>query len=161
MKMISLVVAMAANRVIGKDNGMPWHMPADLKHFKALTLGKPIIMGRKTFESLGRALPGRDNMVISSNPDYVAPGAKVYNSLSKAIDATDAKEVMVIGGAQIFEQALPLADTLYVTLIDIVPEGDTFFPKWDPVCWKEVLREVHEPDSHNPHAYTFMTLKKQ
>ncbi len=160
MKSIALIVAMAENRVIGKDNQMPWHMPADLKHFKSLTFGKPIIMGRKTFDSLGRALPGRDNLIVSRNTQYYAPGATVYGSLPEALDAAHAAEVMIIGGAQIFEQALPMADTLYVTSIDLAVEGDTFFPPWNEAEWQEVSREAHEADENNPHAYTFITLKR-
>ncbi len=161
MSEIALIAAMANHRVIGMHNQMPWHLPADLKHFKAITLGKPIIMGRKTFESLGRALPGRDNLVVSRQTDYDAPGATVYANLENALsDVKHVPEIMVIGGAQLFEQALPLADRLYLTFIDLEVEGDTFFPEWDSAQWREVSREAHAADAHNPYAYTFITFKK-
>ncbi|MFI4955950.1 MAG: type 3 dihydrofolate reductase [Gammaproteobacteria bacterium] len=161
MKTISLIAAMARGNVIGLDNKMPWHLSADLKHFKALTMGKPIIMGRKTFESLGRVLPGRENIVISNNPNYDAPGATVYTSLLDALDALDAPEVMIIGGGQLFAQALPMAKVMYLTMIDVEVDGDAFFPQWDEKGWSEVMRDVHPADETNPLAYTYVTLHRK
>lgn len=159
--MISLVVAMAHNRVIGKSNAMPWHLPADLKHFKKITSGKPVVMGRKTFESIGKALPNRRNIVISRNADYIAPGCELVNSLSSALSlVADQPEVCIIGGAQIFQEALPMADRLYLTFIDLDVEGDTFFPQWDPTQWKEISRETLPADAQNAYSLEFVTLDK-
>jgi dihydrofolate reductase len=157
--MISLVVAMAQDRVIGKNNGMPWHLPADLKHFKKITLGKPIIMGRKTFESIGRALPNRRNIVVSRNPDYAAPGCEMAQSLDEALALfSDQDEIFVIGGAQLFQDALPLASRLYLTFIDLTVEGDTFFPAWNPDEWTEVSRESFPADADNAYDLEFVSL---
>jgi dihydrofolate reductase len=159
--MISLIVAMAHNRVIGKDNGMPWHLPADLKHFKAVTLGKPVIMGRKTFESIGKALPKRRNLVVSRNPDYQAPGCEVIHSLEAALALVkDVPEVCIIGGAQLFEEALPQADRLYLTFIDLHVEGDTFFPDWNTIHWKEIAREFLPIGVENNCILEFLTLDR-
>lgn len=129
--MISLIVAHDAGRVIGKDNAMPWHLPGDLQYFKQQTMGKPVIMGRKTFESIGRPLPGRRNIVITRNEAYVVEGIEVVHSLQEALAlAADAPEKMVIGGEQIFTEALPLAERLYITHINATFEGDTFFPAY-------------------------------
>lgn len=130
--MISLIVAHDKNYVIGYENGMPWHLPGDLKYFKDITMGKPIIMGRKTFESIGRPLPGRRNIVITRNDKYHAQGIETVSSLDAALALVkDVPEIMVIGGAQIFEQAMPLADKLYITLINHEFKGDTYFPRYD------------------------------
>lgn len=130
--MISLIVAHDKNYVIGYENGMPWHLPGDLKYFKDMTMGKPIIMGRKTFESIGRPLPGRRNIVITRNDKYHAQGIETVSSLDSALALVkDVPEIMVIGGAQIFEQAMPLADKLYITLINHEFKGDTYFPRYD------------------------------
>ena len=141
--MISLIVAHDKNRVIGYENKMPWHLPGDLQYFKEMTMGKPIIMGRKTFESIGRPLPGRRNIVITRNENYNADGIEVVSSLDEALQLTkDAGETMVIGGEQIFRLALPLADRLYITLIDVEFKGDTYFPKyegWQLVSCQEKL----------------------
>jgi dihydrofolate reductase len=161
MKTIALIAAMAHGNVIGLKNKMPWHLSADLKHFKALTMGKPIIMGRKTFESLGRALPGRENIVISNNERYDAPGATVYTSLLEALETVEAPELMVIGGGQLFAQAMPLATVMYLTMIDLDVEGDAFFPYWDDKYWEVVMQEVHPADENNPLGYTFLTLHRK
>lgn len=159
--MISLIVAMAHNRVIGKNNGMPWHLPADLKHFKKITSGKPVIMGRKTFESIGKALPNRRNIVISRNAAYQAPDCEVVTSLSAALAlVADANEICIIGGAQIFQEALPMADRLYLTFIDLKIEGDTFFPEWNHIHWRELFHDTHPADQQNPYALTFVTLER-
>ncbi len=158
---MSLIVAMDTRRVIGKANQLPWHLPADLQHFKKITLGKPIIMGRKTYESIGRPLPGRRNVVISRQENFRVPGCDVFSSLVDALDAlTHEPEVMVIGGANIFEQALPLADRLFLTIIHEDFEGDTFFPEWSEAEWKEVASETHEPDEKNVYSYTFLELRR-
>ena len=158
---LSVIVAMAANRVIGHANRLPWHLPADLKHFKATTLGKPVLMGRKTWESIGRPLPGRTNIVITRDTAYTADGCVVVHSLDEAIRvAGEAEEAMVIGGAELYRQALPLADTLYLTLVHGEFTGDTRFPEWRQDEWREIGRVDHEPDESNPHAYSFLTLER-
>ncbi len=158
---ISIIVAMAENRVIGCENSLPWHLPADLQHFKAMTIGKPIIMGRKTWESLPGKLPQRPHVVITANPDYVADGCTVVHSLEQAIQASgDAPEVMIVGGAMLYSQALPLADRIYLTLVESKVEGDTLFPEYDQSQWQETARERHPSDDKNPYAYSFITLSR-
>ena len=145
-----MIAAMAHNRVIGKDNDMPWHLPADLQHFKKVTLGKPVLMGRKTFESIGRPLPGRRNIVISRNSDYNKEGIEVVGSVEAALELVkDSDEVMVIGGGHIYELFLPFAERLYLTFIDL--QGQ----------WQEVATESNEPDAKNNHSYKFVTLDKK
>ena len=158
---LSVIVAMAANRVIGHENRLPWHLPADLKHFKATTLGKPVVMGRRTWESIGRPLPGRTNIVITRDTAYTAEGCVVVHSLDEAIRAAgEVAEVMIIGGAELYRQALPQADTLYLTLIHGEFAGDTHFPQWRQDEWRETGRIDHEPDENNSHAYSFITLER-
>ena len=158
---ISLVAAMAQDRVIGKDNQMPWHLPADLAHFKRVTLGKPIVMGRNTFESIGRPLPGRLNIVVTRDASLKLDGCTVVNDLDAALAAAgDVDEVKIIGGANLYAQFLPRADRLYLTLIDAVFEGDAHFPDYSGVQWDEIEREVHGPDEKNGYAYTFVTLER-
>lgn len=149
--MISLIVAHDKKHVIGYENKMPWHLPGDLKYFKEMTMGKPVIMGRKTFESIGRPLPGRRNIIITRNEAYTAEGIEVVGSLEAALKmAKDAPEIMVIGGAQIFEQVMPIADKLYITLINHEFNGDTYFPQYD--SWhKSSCREPIEATE----GYTF------
>ncbi len=157
----SLIVAMGKNRVIGKDNQMPWHLPADLKYFKATTMDKPIIMGRKTFDSIGRALPGRTNIVITRNHNWSADGVVVAHSVVLALKIAageQTSEAMIIGGAQIYADALAYADRLYVTEIDIETEGDAFFPEFGQE-WYEVSRSAHVADGDKP-AYAFVTLER-
>lgn len=159
--MISLIAALANNRAIGKDNQLLWQLPNDLRHFKQLTLNKPIIMGRKTFDSIGRPLPKRRNIIISRQPNYEVAGCDVFNSINAALTATrDVPEVMIIGGAHIYEQTLTLADRLYLTLVDDEPEGDAFFPEWDPKEWQLVESTKHEPDEQHALGYTFQTLDR-
>ena len=158
---LSVIVAMAANRVIGHENRLPWHLPADLKHFKATTLGKPVLMGRKTWESIGRPLPGRINIVITRDTAYEADGCVVVHSLDEAIRAAgETAEAMVIGGAELYRQALPLANKLYLTLVHGEFTGDTRFPQWRQDEWREIERVDHEPDESNLHAYSFLTLER-
>jgi dihydrofolate reductase len=156
---IAIVVAMAANRVIGKDNQLPWHLPADLRHFKQLTLGKPVLMGRKTYESIGRPLPGRANIVLTRDRDYAAPGCTVVHSLEEALEAAGTSpEVMVIGGAGLYSQVLPRTDTIYLTRVHAGFEGDTVFPELNESDWHEVGRTDCEPDERNPWPYSFLEL---
>lgn len=158
---LSIIAALADNRVIGRNNRLPWHLPADLAHFKQLTLGKPMIMGRKTWESLPGLLPGRAHIVISRNPDYQAQGGAVATSLAEALQlAAQAEEVMVIGGAEIYAQALPLADRLYLTQVHVDVEGDTWFPIFDSQVWKLVDCQDQAADSKNPYDYSFLHYQR-
>lgn len=159
---VSLIAAMARGRVIGKDNDMPWHLPADLKHFKALTVGKPVIMGRKTLASMGnRPLPKRLNIVLSRQKDFTAEGCTVVHSLDEALKAAGAcDEAIIMGGATLYEVALEKADTMYLTFIDAAIEGDTYFPEWSEEHWQESARERREPDEKNVYALEFVTLKR-
>lgn len=159
--MISLIVAVADNDVIGVNNDLPWRLPNDLQRFKALTLGKPIIMGRKTFASIGRPLPGRNNIVISREAGLHIEGCTVVNSLDAALQcATDAVEFMVIGGAEIYKQALPRAQRVYLTQVHATIDGDAAFPQLSGLEWREVFREPHLPDERHAHAYSFVILER-
>lgn len=164
---LAIIVAQATNRVIGVNNKLPWHLPEDLRYFKQVTMGKPIIMGRNTFESIGRPLPGRTNIVISRNPDYAPPNVKVVASLDAAIELAEsicvidgALEAMVIGGAQIYEQALQKADRLYLTEVDAEIDGDAWFPEFNRTDWQEVGRESFLAEGPNPYNYSFIVLDK-
>ncbi|MFT7617324.1 MAG: dihydrofolate reductase [Planctomycetota bacterium] len=160
--LISLIVAMDENNLIGKDGDLPWRLSADLKHFKRNTLGKPIVMGRKTWESIGRPLPKRPNIVVTSGKSYEAVGAIVVHSLEQAIDACDdAPEVMIIGGSSIYAAFLPTADRLYLTRVHAQLEGDTHFPAFDLTDWHELDREDHVADEKNAHDYSFLTLERK
>lgn len=159
--MISLIVAMAENRVIGKDNELPWHLPDDLKWFKKSTLGKPIIMGRKTWESIGRPLPGRRNIVVSRNPDYHAEGCETVTDLNAVLASTDClDEVVIIGGAGLYEVALPFVQRIYLTRVHADVDGDTYFPEFDEKLWNLVSEERHEADARHAHAFTFQVLNR-
>ncbi len=161
---ISMIAAMAHDRVIGKDNQMPWHLPADLAHFKRVTLGKPVLMGRKTFESIGRPLPGRRNLVISRNPGYQAEGIEVVGSVEAALAllaGSSVEELMVIGGGHLYAEMLPSADRLYLTQIDLAVEGDTRFPAFDDGQWQRIDCESHPADEKNPHPYSFETWQRR
>jgi dihydrofolate reductase len=159
---IVLVVAVADNGVIGRDGAMPWHLPADLKHFKRLTTGKPVIMGRKTFESIGKPLPGRHNIVLTRDAGWKAHGATVVPNLAEAIAAAGldprarAGEIMVVGGAQIYAEAMPIATRIELTRIHLSPEGDTRFPELDPGQWRETAR-VENPAEGEAPAFDFLT----
>jgi dihydrofolate reductase len=158
---LSIVVAMAANRVIGRDNQLPWHLPADLKHFKQLTTGKPILMGRKTWESIGRPLPERTNIVITRDTGYTAAGCVVVHSFDAALRAAGHNdEVMVIGGSELYRQVLPQVTTIYLTRVHAEIEGDAVFPEIDASEWREVERTDCEPDEKNAYAYSFITLQR-
>ena len=160
-KTITLVAAMAANRAIGLDGQMPWHLPRELKHFKETTMGKPIVMGRKTWESIGRALPGRQNLVVTRNPDYIAPGCDVAGSLQDAVKMAAGEEVMIIGGGQLYTEAMPMADRMVLTRVDCEPKADTWFPEWDGAQWAETASRDELPDDKNPFAYRVIELKRQ
>lgn len=156
---LSLVVARADNGVIGRDNALPWRLSADLKHFKALTLGKPVIMGRRTFESIGRPLPGRHNIVLTRG-DWTAAGIVVVPSLDAALAAAGpADEAMIIGGAAVYAAALPLAARVQLTEVHAAPAGDIRLPPFDPAAWAETAREDHAADGDAP-AYSFVTLTR-
>ena len=164
---LSVIVAVAENGVVGKNNALPWYLPEDLKYFKRTTLGKPIVMGRKTFESIGRPLPGRTNIVISANPDYFAEGVRVVSALEEAlglaedialIDGSD--ELMVIGGATIYAAAIPLADRLYVTEVHAAVEGDAYLQDIDWSKWNESSRECHKGVAPNPYDYSFVVYDR-
>lgn len=145
---IAMIAAMANNRVIGLDNKMPWHLPEDLKHFKAMTLGKPIVMGRKTYESIGRPLPGRKNIVISRQADLLIDGVTVVTSFEQAkMAAGDCAELIIMGGGQLYKMLLPQADKLYLTQIDVEVDGDTHFPAWDDGSWLLASSEDHQNDA--------------
>ena len=157
---LSLIVAVAKNRVIGNKNEMPWHLPADFAYFKKITTGHPIIMGRKTFESIGRPLPGRRNIVVSRNPVFRADGVEVVASLELAINACHREDAFVIGGATLYAEALPRVDRVYLTEVDAAPDGDTLFPVLDKNQWREIARERREADEKNIHAMEFVVLEK-
>ena len=158
---ISLVVAMARNGVIGDANGLPWHLPADLRHFRRTTMGHPIVMGRRTAESIGRALPGRDNLVVTHHPETLEiTGMRAFPGLDEALAGCPDGEVMVIGGASLYAQALPLASRIHLTEIDAEIPGDTRFPDFDADHWRIDASERHAADAENPYAYTFKVLSR-
>jgi dihydrofolate reductase len=158
---ICLIAALAANRVIGKNNALPWHLPADLKRFKALTMGHPVVMGRKTYESIGRPLPGRRNLVITRNHDYSAPGCEVVHSLDEALAACrSAGEIFIIGGAELFRESLPRAHCLEFTEIRAAIEGDVTFPEFSMSEWHETGREIHTGEAGIPFRYDFARYER-
>lgn len=159
---LALVAAMANNRVIGLNNQMPWHLPADLAHFKAVTLGKPVIMGRKTYDSIGRLLPGRRNIIISRQPAPAGLAADWVDSIAAALALVESEpEVMIIGGAELYRQMLPQADLLYLTLIEHDTPGDAFFPDYQATAdWRQISVQSQQPDARNPYPYTFLLLEK-
>lgn len=157
---LTIVVAMDAQRGIGVDNQLPWRLPEDLAHFKRTTMGHPVIMGRKTFDSIGRALPNRRNIVVTRNRDWKHEGVDVAHSLQDALDLVRDVPACIIGGAQIFEEALPLTGRLIVTHIDKTFACDTFFPEIDPAVWKEVVRETHH-SAANGFDYAFVSYERR
>ena len=159
---ISIIAAMDNNRLIGNNNQLPWHLPADFAHFKSVTMGKPIIMGRKTYESIGRPLPGRTNIVLSRNPDTSYEGVECVSSFEDAIALVpDAEEVVVIGGSAIYEMLLPKVNRLYITYVDGVFEGDAWFPDFDQSQWLEKEEVVRESDEKNLYDCRFVTLTRK
>ncbi|WP_274521502.1 dihydrofolate reductase [Ectothiorhodospira lacustris] len=159
--LLTAVVAMDRNRLIGADNRLPWHLPADLAHFKRLTMGGCMLMGRKTFESIGRALPGRHSLVMTRDTDFEAPGCTVVHDLEQALAAAGpVEEIFVIGGADLFRHLLPLCRRMHLTVIEHEFEGDTFLAQLNET-WQEVAREAHDADDKNPYPYTFLTLERR
>jgi len=161
--MIAFVVAVAENGVIGRDNQLIWRLPADLRHFKELTLGHPVVMGRRTFESIGKPLPGRTNIVVTRQPEWQAEGCTVAYSVPTALELAHQSDelVFVIGGAEIYRQALSAADTMYLTEVHQSFEGDVFFPEINHSEWRETTRERHEPDEKHAYAFSFVTLQRR
>ena len=158
---ISLIVAASTNNVIGMDGGLPWHLPEDLKRFKMLTMGKPIIMGRVTHESIGRPLPGRTNIILTTNTNYMAPGCEVAMRLDQALAlAGEAEEVMVIGGAYVYEAFLPMADRIYLTRVRANIDGDAYFPDLDPDEWTIRSKEEFPVDDDRDYGYSFQVLDR-
>ena len=165
---LSVIVAAAENGVIGRDNALPWHLPEDLRYFKRVTMGKPLVMGRRTFESIGRPLPGRTNIVISRNPHFRAEGVRVSASLDDALQlardiavAEGVGELLVIGGAEIYAEAIPRADRLYLTLVHAAVEGDAFLPPINWQEWRETGRERHRGSGENPHDFSFVVYERR
>jgi dihydrofolate reductase len=150
---VTLIAAVGANRAIGRDNGMPWHLPEDLAHFKRTTLGHTLVMGRRTYDSIGRTLPGRTTVVVTRQAGWSAPGVLVAHSLEQALEMADGSEVFVAGGGEIYAQALPLADALVLTEVEQSPEAEVFFPEVDPADWREVGREPRD-------GFSFVTYER-
>ncbi|MFM1885497.1 MAG: type 3 dihydrofolate reductase [Pseudomonadota bacterium] len=158
---LTAVVAATENDVIGRDNGMPWHLPADLAHFKALTLGKPVLMGRRTFEAIGRPLPGRRNLVLTRGGWTPPAGVEAVATLDEALQrVADAPELMVIGGATLYAQTLPMTTTVHLTRLHFTTDGDAFFPPLPADQWQELSRERREADARNACAMSFVTLRR-
>lgn len=159
--MLSIIVAVADNGVIGSGNRLPWRLPDDLKRFKALSLGKPIVMGRKTFDSIGRPLPGRLNIVISRRSGLEIPGCRVVTSIDEALAAAQpAPEIVIVGGADIYRQVLPSVQVIHLTRVHANVAGDVVFPELQPHEWREVAKEYHPADERHAHAFTFSTLER-
>ncbi len=157
---ISIIAAMADNRVIGIDNTLPWKLPADMKWFRQHTLGKPVLMGRKTFDSIGKALPNRTNLIVTHDRTFSAPGCIICYEIDEALQQmADVDEVMIIGGASFYEQLLPRADRLYLTQIHAAIDGDAYFPEFDATMWREVKRIDCAADEKNAYPYSFIILE--
>jgi dihydrofolate reductase len=161
MSTISLIVAMGTNRIIGRDNHLPWRLPADLKRFRKITMGKAMIMGRATYETIGRPLDGRRSIVLTRDPCFEAEGCTVTHSIAEALQAAGKGEIMVLGGGQVYAEMLAMADRIYLTLIDQQFEGDTIFPEIDETAWREVSREDFAADASNPYNYSFIVLERR
>jgi dihydrofolate reductase len=168
--LISLIAAVAENGVIGRDNVMPWHLPDDFKRFKSLTMGKPMLMGRRTFESIGKPLPGRTSLVLTRSRDWSAPGAVVVHSLDEALEraggvpvaeAGEVRELVVVGGAEIYRLALPRARRIYLTRVLASVDGDTVFPRLDEHAWRETHRELHPADARHVYPMAFCVLERR
>jgi dihydrofolate reductase len=158
---ISIIVAMSLNRVIGRDNRLPWKLPADLRRFKRLTMGHCLIMGRKTYESIGRPLPGRTVIVLTRQPDYAPPGVLVAHTLDEALALASGDEIFVAGGAEIYRQTLPLADRLYLTLIEREIAGDAYFPPLNEADWQLISQEHYDADEANPYPHRFFVYERK
>ncbi|MFU8803782.1 MAG: type 3 dihydrofolate reductase [Bradymonadaceae bacterium] len=159
---LSLMAAVGEGMVIGKENALPWHLPSDLRYFRRVTMGKPVIMGRKTLESLGKPLGGRKNIILTHQRDYEAEGVHIAHDLDEALAlAGDVDEVMILGGGKVYVEFLPRADRLYLTVVHARFEGDTFFPNFDEEQWEVTCREHHEPDEKNKYPHTFVVLERR
>jgi len=159
---LSIIVAMDDNQLIGKDNTLPWNLPADLDYFKRTTTGKTVLMGRKTYESIGRPLPNRRNVIISRNANFKAPGCEVIGAIESALElAKEDDEIMIMGGASFYEQMLPSVNRLYITQIEGVYAGDAYFPSFNRDDFVETFRESHQPDEKNKHTYHFTILDRK
>lgn len=159
---IAMIVAMDQQGLIGRDNGLPWRISADLQYFRRTTMGKPIVMGRNTHESIGRPLPGRQNIVVTNQPGYQAEGCDVVHSIDEALDlCRQQEEVMIMGGASLYQQVLPMADKLYLTRVHVTLNGDTWFPDWSAEDWELISREDHQADDKNEYDYTFMQYQRR
>lgn len=159
---LAIIVATDLNGLIGKDNDLPWRLSADLHYFRQITMGKPIIMGRRTHESIGRPLPGRENIIITSDQDYQAEGCTVMHSLQSALQHCEQhQEVMIMGGASLYQQCLPLADKIYLTQVDAELSGDTWFPEWDKTQWQCISQQDHPADENNDYPYSFMVYERK
>jgi dihydrofolate reductase len=160
--MISIIVAMGRNRTIGRDNRLLWHLPADLKHFKDTTMGKPVIMGRKTFESMGKALPGRTNIVVTRNSEFTAPDCLVAGSLKQAVEFVSGEpEIFIAGGGEIYRQAIQITGRMYITIIDHDFSGDTFFPEFPEEQWEILEERTYEADEKNEYSMVFRTYERK
>ena len=160
---LSAIAAMAENRVIGKNNKMPWHLPADLKHFKAVTTGHPVLMGRKTYESIGKPLPNRTNIILTRDTHYTAPDCVIVNNIETALSMAnelDMDEVFVIGGAEIYQILLPKIQRIYLTKIHFKVAGDAYFPELNMAEWKKMNSEDHQADVNNAYDYSFIVLER-
>ena len=157
---ISLIFAMDENRLIGAGGKLPWRLPNDLKFFKSLTLGKTVLMGRKTWDSIGKPLPGRDNWVLTRDAEFHPAGVRIFPTLHAVLAAHGEGELMVIGGAELYRLTLPLAQRIYLTHVHARLAGDTWFPEFDPKAWREVEREEHAADERHAHGYSFVTLQR-
>lgn len=161
---LSIIVAASENNVIGINNHLPWHLPVDMKYFKDITMGKPIVMGRKSFEELGRVLPGRPNIMITRQQDYKAEGLHIVPSLEAGIEKAKTfgtEEIFITGGGEIFKMALPIVDRVYLTRVHAEVTGDTYFPEFDPKGWKLVKNERHEKDEKHAYALTFQVWERE
>jgi dihydrofolate reductase len=159
---LALIVATDEAGLIGKNNDLPWRLSADLQYFKRITMGKPIIMGRKTHESIGRPLPGRDNIIITSDREYQAEGCIVTHSITEALEACQgAEQAMIMGGSSLYEQCLPMVDMIYLTQVHATLEGDTWFPEWDKNEWQCISEEKHPADDKNEYPYSFMVYQRK
>lgn len=162
MTKLSFIAAMDRNRLIGNNNQLPWHLPADFAHFKAITMGKPVLMGRKTYESIGKPLPGRQNIVLTHSPDLRIEGIDVVNSIDSALAiVAEENEIMVIGGSTIYQMLLPQADCMYLTFVDAEFEGDAWFPPFDESQWLQSESSVHPADEKNLYACRFVTYQRK
>ena len=160
-KVITIIAAMGRNRAIGMKGQLPWHLPRELRHFKNATMGKPIVMGRRTWQSIGRALPGRQNLVVTRDPAFRANGCDVVYSLDQAAARATGGEVMIIGGGQLYLEAIPHADRMILTRVDCEPAADTWFPEWDERAWRRASKRLERADEKNPFDYQVIELTRQ